>query len=246
MILEEIKFFVKQFMNHAGHQYSHVDRVYKLVDKISLEKKEVNRLVLLTAAILHDIARANEKHQTFNPNFSPINYKIKEILGFKKEHIGKCHAKIGALWTTNYLKTINFPQKKIIEVANAIRTHRFSKGLIPETIEARILQECDKLDAIGAIGIIRTLISYPPNCHFYHPKEPIAKTRHLKQEEYGIDHFYTKLFKIKSKLTIPEVKEIAEVRHAYMEIFIDQLMDEFETITKKDQFTQSLMLLKKV
>ena len=105
MVLENIKIFAKSFMTHESHDYSHVNRVYKLVDKVSLNMKNVGRLVLLTATVLHDIARANETNHV-------LKYDLKQKVGFNQDQVGKCHAKIGALWATNYLKTIDFPQNK--------------------------------------------------------------------------------------------------------------------------------------
>lgn len=213
-LLKEIKEYGLASMTHSGHPKSHIYRIETLVKKYFIGKKGVDDLVLLTAVYLHDIARALEKRM-------------------KREGKNCCHADAGAELAHEYLHYIDFPEDKIPLVVHAIETHRYSKAKKPKTIEARILQECDKLDAMGAIGIIRTLISYPSgeNTAFYHQKDPLAKNRELDDNKYGVDHFFTKLFNLKDKITLPEIRKEAKRRHEYMELFLKELNKEVE---KKD------------
>ncbi|PIU61443.1 hypothetical protein COX58_00595 [archaeon CG_4_10_14_0_2_um_filter_Archaea_38_6] len=207
--LEEIKEYGLESMTHPGHLKSHILRVEKTVRKYFLQKEGVDSTVLLTAVYLHDVARALEKRM-------------------RKEGKFCCHAETGAELADEYLHFIDFPKEKIPLVVHAIETHRYSKDKKPNTMEAKILHECDKLDAIGAIGIIRTLISYPAgdSTAFYHKTEPIARIRKLDDNKYGIDHFFIKLFKVKDKISFEELKPEAEKRHAYMEKFVNELEKE--------------------
>ena len=219
MSFEELKNFVKDFMNHAGHQYSHVLRVYNSVQKV-LKSVEADESVLLPAVILHDIARANEK------NFRLDDDSLKKAVDYEESDLGKCHADIGAKWARHYLESIGYDSDKTEKIVYAISCHRFKRGKKPETIEALILQQCDKLDAMGAIGVIRTMIHYPNQHKFYNLEEPIPKIRELNDDDYAIDHFYAKLFKLKDLITIPAIKEEAEKRHNFMLEFVEELNNE--------------------
>ncbi len=235
MSYEIIKNYVKNLMNHPGHPYNHVLRVYNNIKKINME---FDKEVLYPAALLHDMARAYEKKH---------NKKYR-----KKDNDKRiCHAEIGAEWAREYLKNINYSSSKIKEIVHCIRVHRYSKGLSPVTIEARILQECDRIDAIGAVGIIRTMIhnhKKPP----YHPTMPLPcnpnnleeQKREINDWNYGIDHFFTKLLRIKDKITIPEIKEKALERHNYMIKFLTNL--EAEVIkTNEDSAKKLVRIIRK-
>lgn len=215
MNLDFIKNYVESFMNHSGHSLDHVLRVYNLCFRIAQNSiNELDNEVLLISALLHDIARDNESKT------------------------GECHAIIGAKWAKTYLESINYNPEKIEKIIYCIENHRHSKGVKPKTLEARILQEADRLDAIGAIGIIRTTthnnLKKP-----YHLTDPLAKNRKIDDFTYGIDHFYFKLLKLKNEITEKLLQKEATKRHEFMLEFLKRVEDELTNNSPK----QALLLI---
>lgn len=118
------------------HGFSHVERVYNTCVNIG-KKLTANMKVLKIAALLHDIGRINEKEDAKKRNHAEISAtRAKEFLG-----------------TNNF----NFSQKDIDDIIHAISAHSFSNNIPPRSLEAKILSDADKLDALGAIGIYRTI-----------------------------------------------------------------------------------------
>lgn len=118
--------------------------------------------------------------------------------------------------------------EKMDQVVYCIESHRFSKGMKAETLEARILQDSDRLDAMGAMGITRNMVhSGFFRRPVYLPEKEISRTYNGKSET-SIDHFYEKLLKIKDTLNTETAKRIAEHRHAYMENFLEEFFAEWD------------------
>ena len=123
---------IHYFEDGKGHGFDHTKRVYDLAVEIAkTEKADLD--VIQAAALLHDICRKNQ------------------------EETGLCHAEEGSKLAPKILNEINFPTEKIANVVHCIKVHRFSKRLNPETREAKILQDADRLDALGAIAISRII-----------------------------------------------------------------------------------------
>ena len=209
MNLANIESYAKELMKHSGHSFDHVKRVYDLCFKVSKSMKELNIETLLVSALMHDIARSNEFET------------------------GECHAKTGAKWAKEYLESINYETNKIEKIVYCIKSHRYSNGVIPQTLEAKVLQECDRVDAIGAIGTIRTTV-HNYNKLPYDEKDPLAKNRIIDDNVYGLDHFYLKLLKLKDELLIPEIKKEAIKRHEFMLELLKTLEKEVVLGEKKD------------
>jgi len=209
MELNIIKTYVKGFMNHSGHSYDHVLRVYNICKKETKKMKNVNKKILFTSVLLHDIARSNESET------------------------GECHAKIGAKWAKEYLESINYKNEDIEKVVYCILNHRNSKGITPNTLEARILQQADRIDAIGAVGIIRTTVHNYKKIP-YHSIDPLAKNRKIDDFTYGLDHFFFKILKLKDAITIPELKKEAQKRHELIINFLNKLEDEIKNKTSNE------------
>lgn len=122
-----------------------------------------------------------------------------------------------------------FPSAKTAAVQQAILTHSFSAGLTPETLEAKILQDADRLDALGAIGIARTFyVAGRMNSSLFHPIDPLAKARDRDDKAFALDHFETKLFRIAETLHTPTAQEIAAGRVAVMRQFVSNLLAEID------------------
>jgi uncharacterized protein len=177
-ILEAIKREAEKRIPHYGtHGFEHTLRVFNLCKRIGFSRS-ADRSVLLPAALLHDIARDEGDHEQASSS------KARGIL-----------------------ESMNYPEDKIKAVADAISTHSFSGGRSPESLEAEILSDADKLDAIGAIGIYRAAMYSAEN------GRPI---------EAFIAHFHEKLLKLKDTLHTEEARRLADSRHRFMLDFLEQ------------------------
>ena len=179
------------------HHIDHIIRVHKLCIKIA-ETEKANIFILEAAAILHDLGR-----------FLDDKEDIHEIKSAEK--------------AKEILNNLNIDNNTILLICDAILSHRYSKGIIPKTIEGKILQDADKLDALGAIGIARVL------CH--KPNQPLYdlnsdKNDFENQSGFALYHFYEKILKLDKLLYTQKAKEIAKERIAFTQTFLDELKEE--------------------
>lgn len=202
--------FVKITLQGAegGHDWWHIERVWKNTMTIAKTEK-VNQLVVNLAALLHDIADAK-----FNNG---------------DEEAGPAKAK-------KFLQSINVLEDVVEHVENIIRHISFKGGNFTQSFtspELSVVQDADRLDALGAIGIARAF-NYGgfKNREIYNPG--IAPDIDMSKEKYKlsnaptINHFYEKLLLLKTKMNTATGKQIAEQRHAFMEIFLHQFYQEWE------------------
>jgi len=195
------------FEEIGGHEFSHTQRVYNHALQIA-KKEKADLEIVLVAALLHDIARKKQ---------NDLNNII-------------CHAEEGARMAREILEKIDFPKEKIPEVCSAIETHRFSKNLKPETKEAKIIQDADRLDALGAIAIGR-IFSYggKNNRPMHNSKIPIKEYVHNHQSETSINHIYEKILKINpASFHTETAKKIAQERYNFVQIFLENFLKEWE------------------
>ena len=122
----------------------------------------------------------------------------------------------------------SYPTEKIEKVADAIRTHSYSKKATPASLEGKILQDADRLDAIGAIGIARTFsVGGSENRCLYNPADPFCETdRELNDAQWTLDHVKKKLLILKNTMHTKTAKKIAEKRTQFMELFLNHLEEE--------------------
>ena len=200
-ILEEQ---VKQKMkNDSAHDFNHVMRVYKNAQKLC-KNENVNEKLVLTAVLLHDI----------------ISYP-------KFDKRSKYSAVRSAKESKKILKNLNFSSKEIQIVYDAISDHSFSKGKIPQSIEGKILQDADRLDAIGAIGIARVFaVGGSENRAFYNIDDPFCKNRIPDDKTWTLDHFYKKLLKLESLMNTKSAKIEAKKRTKLLKTFLSELKQE--------------------
>ncbi|MFP4116333.1 MAG: HD domain-containing protein [Candidatus Aenigmatarchaeota archaeon] len=134
------------------------------------------------------------------------------------------HAAISAELAEEVLE--NYDKRE--EVLHCIRTHRFSDDRKAETLEAKILQDADRLDAMGAVGVARTMMySGANNRPIYLPEKKFSGG-YDGESETAVEHFHDKLLKIKERLKTETAREIGEHRHCFMEEFLAQLEKEWE------------------
>ncbi len=190
-IIREIEDIVRETLgNDPVHGFPHIERVMKLAFKIAEDYTgKFDPLVLKLAILLHDIGRVEE------------------------QDLHKHHAILSAEVAENILEQYSFPKIIIEKVKDAILAHSFTLGYRPKTIEGIILSDADKLDALGAVGIMRVFM------------ESAYRGRTLDE---AISHFYEKLFKLKDLMRTSKGKEIAIKRHSYMIHFLDKLEREIE------------------
>lgn len=201
--------FVKEKLEgaEAGHDWFHIERVWKLSKKIATTENCTLEVVEL-ASLLHDIA---------DPKF----HNGDETLALKISN--------------DFLESQNVDRKTIDQVLFIIQNISFkNRGEMPENIpiELQIVQDADRLDAIGAIGIARTFnFGGFKNNLMYHPE--IAPKLNMPKEEYKksngttINHFYEKLLLLKDLMNTSEAKKIASERHDFMLKFLDEFYKEW-------------------
>jgi uncharacterized protein len=208
-IIETTINFVKQKLQNAeaGHDWFHIERVYK--NSLLIAKNEnCNLEIVQLGALLHDIADS-------------------------KFHNGD--ETIGPKTARNFLEAQQVDPETINHVIAIIENISFKGGNFDKqfsSIELNIVQDADRLDAIGAIGIARTF-NYGgfKNRQLYNPE--IAPNLQMTKEAYKnndaptINHFYEKLLLLKDKMNTKTGKKIAENRHSFMEVFLEQFYEEW-------------------
>ena len=201
--------FVKEKLEgaEAGHDWFHIERVWKLSKKIA-ETEECNTDVVELAALLHDIA---------DPKF----------------HNGD--ESIALTISRDFLELQGVEESIIEQVLYIIQNISFKNtGEAPQdlSIELKIVQDADRIDAIGAIGVARTFnFGGFKNNLMYHPdiapKLGMSKEEYKKSNGTTINHFYEKLLLLKDLMNTKEGKKMAEERHLFMQTFLDQFLKEW-------------------
>jgi uncharacterized protein len=194
-IEEASRFYLE---NDAAHDFDHVLRVLALAERIG-QAEGADLEIVRAAALLHDVARADE------------------------EGSSACHAQAGAQRAREILQ--GHPPEKVEAVAQAIATHRFREKSIPQTLEAQVLYDADKLDAMGAIGVARAYaISGQARQRLWGPVPADYRGEAQGTPEHTAVHeFVFKLSRLKGTLFTPTAKAIAAERHRYMVKFFDRL-----------------------
>ena len=187
LILKVRKFGQKNSQQDDIHGFSHVERVYEMCTKMGKDLN-ANMRILRISALLHDVGRINQGN----------NIKLSN------------HAEVSAEMALEFLRAseLSLSQEDLERIVHAIRAHSFSNDVVPETLEAKILSDADKLDALGAIGLYRTI-------------------GFTVQNEGGInkviEHLENKILKLKDQMYLDVSKEIAEKRQQIILDFYDKI-----------------------
>lgn len=210
LIIEETVAYVKQELAGAesGHDWWHIYRVWKNAKHIAANEK-ADSFVIELGALLHDIADAkfHNGDEEIGPRKAEDFLKAKGVDETIIEHV------------KNIIKFISFK--------NGDQRHLFNSK------ELEIVQDADRLDAIGAIGVARAFnyggfknrAIYDPTIK---PNLSMTKEEYKKSEAPTINHFYEKLLLLKDKMNTETGRKLAEKRHEYLENFLDQFFDEWE------------------
>jgi uncharacterized protein len=177
----EIRAYVQTVFKESGsHGYDHTLRVTRLCECLGA-REGGNMAILLPAALLHDIARPLE------------------------DETGIPHEIEGARIAGCFLREVRYDESLIPQITHAITAHRYRSGAEPETLEARILSDADKLDAMGATGIARTFMQ--------------AGERSGDMQD-AAGHIHEKLLKLKGRMYTKTARELAGRRHEVLEYFV--------------------------
>lgn len=203
-ILDSIKNEIKEMVdNDSAHDFEHIMRVYKNAQKLCKTEKANEKLVL-SAALLHDMVsypKSDKRSKNSSTESAKKSKPLLEKYGFSKDEI-----------------TI---------VSDAIRDHSFSKNKVPETLEGKILQDADRLDALGAIGLARVFATGGSlKRPFYNIDDPFCTTRTPDDKTWTVDHFYQKLLKLESLMNTKSGKIEAKKRTSILKEFLKQLKQE--------------------
>ncbi|AUN97058.1 HD domain-containing protein [Bacteriovorax stolpii] len=186
-----------------AHDLAHVHRVVTTVKRLAKEENADENIVI-PAAWLHDLVNLPKDHP---------DRKRASVLAADEAIV--------------FLKSVEYPEKYFQGIHHAICAHSFSASIRPETIEAQIVQDADRLDALGAIGLGRlfsviTQLQRP----FYDLADPFAENRPLNDKLYGIDHIHIKLKSIATTMNTASAKAEGLRRMKYIDEFLNQLKSE--------------------
>ncbi|MCH5142880.1 MAG: HD domain-containing protein [Clostridiales bacterium] len=194
--------------DHSGHDYFHTLRVYNTATKIAI-KENAHLLTVQLAALLHDVD---------DIKLSPQTHKHKDrAVGFLREH--------GV--SPEMIKTI-------CDIISEI-SFKGTDSVVPKTIEGKCVQDADRLDAIGAIGIARAF-AYGGNHNRVIHDPDIKPAMNMNADEYRnhvsttLNHFYEKLFLLRGMMNTDAAKEIAQQRDEYMKAYVAEFLDEWDGV----------------
>ena len=207
-IIEDAIEYVKEFFADVndGHDAYHTIRVYNIAEKIAIEENADVEIVTL-AALLHDV-------------------DDRKIVGNQKVHLQNAR---------NFLTAHKVENEKIEKICDIIDQISFvgDDSITPDTIEGKIVQDADRLDAIGAIGIARCFAYQGAHGGKIHDpeipyKENLSKEEYLNNKPTSINHFYEKLLKLKDLMNTDTAQKIAENRHKVMENYLNEFYSEWD------------------
>lgn len=197
------QFLEKETGHDPAHDRGHVLRVVANAKKIAaIEGARLD--IVIPAAWLHDCV------------ILPKNSELRQTASV-----------LAARRAAAFLKASGFHAENIPAIEHAIAAHSFSANIEAETLEAKVVQDADRLDAIGAIGIARCFaVGGALQTQFYHLDEPFPIERQANDRAYVIDHFYVKLFTLVYQMGTETGRQEAEQRTTYMQQFLSQLGSE--------------------
>lgn len=194
---------------HAGddgaHDATHLQRVWRTAQALLAAHPEADALVVQAACFLHD------------------------IVNLPKDHPQRAQAsRLAADMATQELSHLDFPQEKLAAVAHAIAAHSFSAAIIAETIEAQIVQDADRLDALGAVGLARLFYTAGKmDSALAHGSDALAQSRQLDDKTYALDHIAAKLEKLPATMQTAAGRKLGEERLLLIRAFRAQFVAEW-------------------
>jgi uncharacterized protein len=194
---------------HAGddgaHDATHLQRVWRTAQALLAASPEADALVVMAGCFLHD------------------------IVNLPKDHPQRSQAsRLAARAATEELSRVGFPSEKLAAVAHAIEAHSFSAGIAPESIEARIVQDADRLDALGAVGLARLFYTAGKmDSTLAHGSDPLAQSRPLDDKSYALDHIAAKLEKLPETMQTEAGRALGAERLKLIQAFRERFLAEW-------------------
>lgn len=189
-------------VHDLAHGWEHVSRVYTLAHYIA-EREGANRFITSMAALMHDLGRAARQ----------------DGAGHTRHH-----ADLSVALATEILNRYQVAPELQKDILHAIIAHSFSRGVEPETLEAGVVRDADRLDGLGAIGIMRWAVTgtmlQTPETLSYHPEDPFAEAHAPDDKRYMLDHFYIKLLKLGETMITETGRMLAQRRIAFMQTYL--------------------------
>ena len=191
----------------ASHDISHFQRVWKTARQImAQESAPVNALVVLAACYLHD------------------------IVVLPKDHPQRAQASsLAAAKARTVLAEMDFPDELIDNVCHGVASHSYSAGITPQTIEARVVQDADRMEALGAIGLARVFYTAGVlRQMMFDPQDPQGLHRELDDRRFALDHFQLKLLRLANTMQTDAGRAMAEKNADYLRAFSAKLLRELD------------------
>ena len=189
-----------------AHGWEHIERVYRLALFVA-EQENADAFIVGMAALMHDIGHLS--------NDTSLH-----------------HADLSMSIAGELLVAYDISAETREAILHAIAAHSFSLGIEPRTFEAKVLRDADRLDSLGAIGILRWAITgavrRTGETQTYHPDDPFAEWHTLDDRRYMLDHFFTKLLKLNSTMATQTGRVLAQERTAFMRAYLDEFRRELE------------------
>jgi uncharacterized protein len=199
--------FLREQMSDAdaAHDRAHVERVVATARRLA-QTENARMEVVRPAAWLHDCVVIPKDH----PRRDEASVLAAEAAG-------------------SFLGDAGYPARWIAPIEHAIAAHSYSGNVAPETLEAKVVQDADRLDALGVVGIARCFMVGGALDHaFYDPDDPFCDTRPPDDGTYALDHFYAKLLRLPDTMQTEAGRQKAERRAQLMRTYLDRLADEID------------------
>jgi len=181
--------------NDGAHDSAHLDRVWRNARALLEYHPEADRLVVLAASYLHDLVNLPKN----DPERDQASRRSAQLARHQLSHLG-------------------FPPEKLDAVAHAIEAHSFSAAIRAETIEAKIVQDADRLDGLGLVGLARLFyIAGKMDSSLAHPDDPLGRARDFDDRRYALDHIMVKLTKLPDMMQLEAARSLGRER-------LDQLL----------------------
>ncbi len=202
---ESLREEAKQFFDDISpsHDWHHVQRVDELAKRLASHRDDVDRRILRTAVILHDIGRAKEDRDEIED-----------------------HAEWGAEKAGEILREHGEDDELVAQVQHCIRAHRYSNDIEPQTVEAEILCDADNLDALGAVGVARVCCYGGENDHILHDPELPVEQDDTAAGETQLNHMKKKILNLADRMYTNQGREIAEQRQEFVRTFVERFEQE--------------------
>ena len=208
MTLDKLQVLCRDYLSETmasdpAHDITHITRVVQNTVRLT-EAESGDTAVTIPAAWLHDCVSVAKN--------SPLR---------------KQASRLAADEAVRFLRSIAYPEDLLPQIYHAIEAHSFSANVPTETLEARIVQDADRLEAVGAIGIARCFLTGGSmGTPLYDPSDPFAENRKADDRRYTLDHFYCKLLGLADTMKTKAGKAEASRRSEFMQAFLLQLGSE--------------------